>query len=379
MQTFQNFTELKLPQALNRALDAMAFKQPTPIQAASIPPALEGKDILGTAQTGTGKTGAFGIPLHRFLHSQDSKQALVLAPTRELAAQILDVLNQMAKGSNLKGLLVVGGESFSRQAEVFFRGCDFIVATPGRLNDHLGENTMHLNNVGMLILDEVDRMLDMGFAPQIKQILKFLPKERQTMVFSATLPPEVKTIAESFLKTPVRVSIGHTHQPAPKVKEETIHTTALEKNGLILKELEQRQGKIIIFAKTQNRSERLANILHDKGHKVVLLHGGRTQGQRKQALMKFRMGSHRIMVATDLAGRGIDVEDIEHVINYDPPQSREDYIHRIGRTGRFGKEGKALNLLVPTDLNGEQVVTGRKPKPRVIFRSRRPRFQTRRV
>ncbi|NBT57642.1 DEAD/DEAH box helicase [bacterium] len=377
MSHFQTFNELKLPAVLNRALDAMAFREPTPVQAASIPPAIEGKDILGTAQTGTGKTGAFGIPLHRYLQTQDTKQALVLAPTRELAAQILDVLNQMAKGSQLKGLLVVGGESFSRQAEVFFRGCDFIVATPGRLNDHLGENTMHLNNIGMLILDEVDRMLDMGFAPQIKQILKFLPKERQTMVFSATLPPEVKTIAESFLKSPVRVSIGHTHQPAPKVKEETIHTSATEKNALLLKELEQRQGKIIIFAKTQNRSERLAGILHDKGHKVVLLHGGRTQGQRKQALMKFRQGSHRIMVATDLAGRGIDVEDIEHVINYDPPQSREDYIHRIGRTGRFGKEGKALNFLVPTDVDGEQIVTGRKPRPRVIYRSRRPRFQTR--
>lgn len=378
MHSFQTFNELKLPAALSRALDSMAFKSPTPIQAASIPPAIEGKDILGTAQTGTGKTGAFGIPLQRFLHSQDTKQALVLAPTRELAAQILDVLTQMAKGSQFKGLLVVGGESFSKQAEIFFRGCDFIVATPGRLNDHLLENTMNLNNIGMLILDEVDRMLDMGFAPQIKQILKFLPKERQTMVFSATLPPDVKTIAESFLKTPVRVSIGHTHQPAPKVKEETVHTTALEKNGLLLKELEKRQGKIIIFAKTQNRSERLARIIQDKNHKVVLLHGGRTQGQRKQALMKFREGSHRIMVATDLAGRGIDVEDIEHVINYDPPQSREDYIHRIGRTGRFGKEGCALNFLVPTDLNGEQVVTGKKAKPRVVFKSRRPRFQTRR-
>ncbi|NBX77019.1 MAG: DEAD/DEAH box helicase [Proteobacteria bacterium] len=378
MHSFQTFNELKLPAVLSRALDSMAFKAPTPIQAASIPPAIEGKDILGTAQTGTGKTGAFGIPLQRFLHSQDSKQALVLAPTRELAAQILDVLTQMAKGSQFKGLLVVGGESFSKQAEIFFRGCDFIVATPGRLNDHLRENTMHLNNIGMLILDEVDRMLDMGFAPQIKQILKFLPKERQTMVFSATLPPEVKTIAESFLKTPVRVSIGHTHQPAPKVKEETVHTTTTEKNGLLLKELEKREGKIIIFAKTQNRSERLAKVLQDKDHKVVLLHGGRTQGQRKQALMKFRGGSHRIMVATDLAGRGIDVEDIEHVINYDPPQSREDYIHRIGRTGRFGKEGRALNFLVPTDLNGEQVVTGKKAKPRVVFKSRRPRFQTRR-
>lgn len=375
-QTFKTFS---LPPSLARALDGMNFKSPTPIQAASIPSALEGKDILGTAQTGTGKTGAFGIPVHAFLQKQTTQQVLILAPTRELAAQILDVLTQMAVGTRLKGLLVVGGESFSRQAEVFFRGVDFIVATPGRLNDHLRENTIHLNHIGMLVLDEVDRMLDMGFAPQIKEVVRSVPKERQTLLFSATLPPEVKTLAESFLRQPVRVSVGKTHQPAPKVSEQTIHTTPNEKNRLVLKELEERNGKVLIFAKTQNRSERLAQLLYDKGHKVVLLHGGRTQGQRKQALMKFREGTHRIMVATDLAGRGIDVEDIEHVINYDPPQTREDYIHRIGRTGRFGKEGKALSLLIPGDSNGELVVTGKRAKPRVIFRSRRPKFQTRRA
>lgn len=377
--SFHNFHELKLHQPLNLALEGMAFREPTPIQAASIPPALEGRDILGTAQTGTGKTGAFGIPLMQFLHRQNQKQALVLAPTRELAAQIFDVLSKMSKGSPFKGLLVVGGESFGRQGEVFFRGCDFIVATPGRLNDHLGEGTMNLEHIGMLVLDEVDRMLDMGFAPQIKQILKFLPKERQTMVFSATLPSEVKTIAESFLKNPFRINVGAIHQPAPKVKEETLTVAQTDKNKVVLNEISTRNGKIIVFAKTQTRTERLARILYDEGHKVVCLHGGRTQGQRKQALMKFREGSHRILVATDLAGRGIDVDDIEHVINYDPPQSREDYIHRIGRTGRFGKEGRALNLLVEGDVMGEMVFTGKKPKPRLIYRSRRPRFQTRRA
>lgn len=378
METFQTFQELNLPTTLASALHAMQFQAPTPIQAASIPPALTGRDILGTAQTGTGKTGAFGIPAMQFLNTQNEKQVLILAPTRELAAQIFDVLNQMARGSKLHGVLVVGGESFSRQAEAFFRGTDFIVATPGRLNDHLREDSMHLNNIGMLVLDEVDRMLDMGFAPQIKQILKFLPAQRQTMVYSATLPPEVKTIAESFLTNPLRVNVGKSNQPAPKVVEETLNTTPNEKNGVVLKELGTRSGKVLIFAKTQSRTERLARILYDEGHKVVCLHGGRTQGQRKQALMKFRSGTHRIMVATDLAGRGIDVEDVEHVINYDPPQSREDYIHRIGRTGRFGKEGKALNLHVPGDFAGEEVFTGKKPRPRVIFRSRRPRFQTRR-
>lgn len=378
-QTEQTFNNFSLPPSLSYALDQMNFKAPTPIQAASIPAALEGKDILGTAQTGTGKTGAFGIPIHAFLQKQKKHQALVLAPTRELAAQILEVLTQMGHGTKVKGLLVVGGESFSRQAETFFRGVDFIVATPGRLNDHLRENTMHLNHVGLLVLDEVDRMLDMGFAPQIKEVVRSVPKDRQTLLFSATLPPEVKTLAESFLKTPVRVSVGKTHQPAPKVSEQTIRTTPQEKNRLVLKELTDRSGKVLIFAKTQNRSERLAQLLYDEGHKVVLLHGGRTQGQRKQALMKFREGTHRIMVATDLAGRGIDVEDIEHVINYDPPQTREDYIHRIGRTGRFGKEGRALNFLIPGDSNGELVFTGVRAKARVIYRSRRPKFQTRRA
>lgn len=379
MNSFTSFKELELKSALHKALDSMAYTAPTPIQAASIPSALSGKDILGTAQTGTGKTGAFGIPIIQFLLSQDKHQALVLAPTRELAAQIFDVLKQMTQGTAFKGLLVVGGESFSRQAESFFRGTDFIVATPGRLNDHLSENTMHLNNVGILVLDEVDRMLDMGFAPQIKQVLKFTPKQRQTLVFSATMPHEVKTLAESLLKNPIYINVGKSNQPAPQVSEETVHVSPTEKNSRVLKEVVTREGKMIIFAKTQNRTERLARILYDAGHKVVCLHGGRTQGQRKQALMKFREGSHRILVATDLAGRGIDVEDIEHVINYDPPQSREDYIHRIGRTGRFGRKGKALNLLVDGDVAGEMVFTGRKPKAKVIYRSRRPRFQTRRA
>ncbi|NBX92983.1 MAG: DEAD/DEAH box helicase [Proteobacteria bacterium] len=377
MESLQNFRDLNLCPPLLSALDKMQFVSPTPIQKASIPHTLAGKDVLGTAQTGTGKTGAFGIPTINYLHSQSDKQVLILAPTRELAAQIFDVLNQMAEGSKLRGLLVVGGESFSRQAQVFFQGSDFIVATPGRLNDHLLEGTMELKHIGLLVLDEVDRMLDMGFAPQIKKILTHLPQQRQTLLFSATLSPEVKTIAEPFLKDPVRVHVGKLDQPAPKVKEETITTTTHTKNDVVLKQLQIREGKILIFAKTQSRTERLARILYDEGHKVVCLHGGRTQGQRKQALTRFRAGTHRIMVATDLAGRGIDVDDVEHVINYDPPQSREDYIHRIGRTGRFGREGSALNLLVSGDFAAEQVFSGKKPRARVIFRSRRPRFQTR--
>ncbi len=348
----------------------MKFINPTPVQAATIPAALEGKDILATAQTGTGKTGAFGIPLLSWLAVDHTKQALILCPTRELAAQIFQVLRNMSAGLKLRGVLVVGGESFNRQANELDRGCDFIVATPGRLNDHLEERTVDLSAIEILVFDEVDRMLDMGFAPQIKRIVKYVPVERQTMLFSATLPHEILNLANAFLKNPVRVSIGEVSAKATEVKETTIHTTNEGKNTVILKEMKVRKGKILVFARTKSRTDRLARLLHQEGLPVVALHGGRTQSQRKYALEKFRSGSHRIMVATDLAGRGIDVVDIETVINYDMPMTREDYIHRIGRTARCGKTGEALNLLVTGDREGEQILTGVKAPSRVVFRSR---------
>ncbi len=349
----------------------MQFLQPTPIQSSAIPAALEGKDILGTAQTGTGKTGAFCIPLLAKLHANGRQDALILAPTRELAAQIHEVLQQMSRGMKLHGVLIVGGESFGRQVQELRRGADYIVATPGRLNDHLREGTLNLSRIGFLVLDEVDRMLDMGFAPQIKQIVKELPKKRQTLLFSATLPSEIEGLAKSLLTTPVRVEIGNVAQPSAEITEKTIHTTHHGKDAVVLSEVEQRMGKVLIFARTQSRSEQLAQLFFREGHEVVCLHGGRTQGQRKQALERFRAGTHRIMVATDLAGRGIDVTDIEHVINYDLPESREDYVHRIGRTGRFGKKGQAVNLLVTGDFMGEQVLSGAKPAARLVYRTRR--------
>lgn len=371
MNTFQQFNELSLPAGLLKSLAYMQFTTPTEVQAASIPHALKGMDILGTAQTGTGKTAAFGIPLVSALISDPNQQALILAPTRELAAQIFAVMEQLSQGSRLYGALVVGGESFGRQRSELDRGVHYIVATPGRLNDHLESRTVNLENTTMLVLDEVDRMLDMGFAPQIKQIMRYVPKDRQTLLFSATLPPDVRNLANSFLNNPIRVDVGQATQPKADITEETVETTQAGKNALILEELEKREGKIIIFARTQSRSERLAGMLYDQGHPVVCLHGGRTQGQRKLALERFRKGSHRIMVATDIAGRGIDVLDIEHVINFDAPATREDYIHRIGRTGRIGKTGRALNLLVAGDADGEEVFSGVKPKARTVFRSRR--------
>jgi len=371
VNTFNTFNDLQLPQALAKSLGKMNFLAPTPIQQRSIPFALEGKDILGTAQTGTGKTGAFGIPLLTNLYSEPTKQALILCPTRELAAQINQVLRQMGKGLGMYGSLVVGGESFRRQRDELERGADYIVATPGRLNDHLQEGTVDLSGVNFLVLDEVDRMLDMGFAPQIKEIMKHVSKERQTLLFSATLPNEIQGLAQQLLKNPVRVAIDTEIKPSAQVEQKTIEVSMDGKNGLILKELEERQGKVLIFARTQIRTDRLATLLYREGHKVVRLHGGCTQWQRKDALDKFRRGSHPIMVATDLAGRGIDVTDIEHVINFDLPETHEDYIHRIGRTGRFGRTGNALSFVTPVDTDAERIITGVKPKPKFAFRGGR--------
>lgn len=349
----------------------MNFINPTPVQVASIPFALAGRDILGTAQTGTGKTAAFGVPLLSHLYDDVQKQALILAPTRELAAQIHTVLNQISQETDMGGVLLVGGESFNRQASDIRRGWDFIVATPGRLNDHLEQRTVSLAKVKILVLDEVDRMLDMGFLPQIRQIMKTVPTDRQTLLFSATLPSDVLTLANSFLKNPERVAIAPQPELQGNVTEETLHTTNEGKNTLVLKEMASRDGRILVFARTKSRTDRLEKLLFRDGHKVVALHGGRSQSQRRDALEKFRRGTHRIMVATDLAGRGIDVADIQHVINYDVPATREDYVHRIGRTGRCGKTGQAVNFLIAGDRDGESVISGVKAPSRVVFRSRR--------
>ncbi len=342
----------------------MGFAKPTPVQQQTIPAAFSGKDVLATAQTGTGKTGAFGIPLLTLLTESPQRQALILAPTRELAAQIFKVLGQMGQGLQLKGVLVIGGESFGRQADGLASDWAYVVATPGRLNDHLQERTVSLAHCDTLVLDEVDRMLDMGFLPQLKKILGHVPDARQTLLFSATLPTEITRLAATFLKDPVRVAIGEVSRPAGEVKEETIRTTDAGKNTVLLQQMQERKGLILVFARTKSRTDRLAKLLLREGHDVVSLHGGRSQAQRKFALEKFRSGSHRIMVATDLAGRGIDVADIEHVINYDVPSTREDYIHRIGRTGRCGKTGSALNLLLGGDTDGEYVISGIKSSAR---------------
>lgn len=372
--SFQKFDDLDIPKPLSCALERMGFLEPTPVQSATIPAGLKGRDVLGIAQTGTGKTAAFGIPMLTRLHNDNYPIGLILAPTRELAAQIHKVLEQMAaEGLKVHGTLIVGGESFKKQSSHYDRGVDYIVATPGRLIDHLRQRSFDLKRVEILVLDEVDRILDMGFAPQIEEIMRHVPKQRQTMLFSATMPPEIQNLASRFLKNPLEVSIGPVLKPVEKITETTIETTHAGKNALLFDHLKHREGKILVFTKTQTRAELLFSMLNREGYKAVRLHGGCSQGERKQALEDFRRGKSQIMVATDLAGRGIDIVDIEHVINYDLPSTREDYIHRIGRTGRAGKSGHAVNFLTPGDVDGYYAISDKKAPSRKLFRSPRRR------
>lgn len=363
MKTIQSFQELEIPASIKLALQAMSFSQPTPIQAQAIPAALDGRDVVGTAQTGTGKTAAFGVPLLSALYTTPGKQALILAPTRELAAQIHKVLRQISKGSQIQGSLVVGGESFARQRREMEDGVDYLVATPGRLNDHLKEQTVDLSRIGILVLDEVDRMLDMGFLPQLRSIFREIPRQRQTLLFSATLPKEVQSLVDGLVQKPIRVAVGDVARPTSNVKEEIRRLSGQEeKNIHLMNELRAREGRRLVFVRTKSRTHRVARLLDREGMHAVIMHGGRSQAQRKAALERFRREENGILVATDLAGRGLDVVGIDHVINYDVPQSREDYIHRIGRTGRAGGSGSAVSFIVEGETDEEFVVTGKRPE-----------------
>lgn len=346
----ENFHSLGLPQTLMRALDAMKFETPTPVQAQAIPPALEGKDVLGSAQTGTGKTGAFGIPLVAKLMNNSRGSALILLPTRELAMQVEVALKAMlGKGSPIKTALLIGGDSMPKQVAQLRARPRIIVGTPGRINDHLERGGLMLHDASFLVLDETDRMLDMGFEVQLERIFKYLPKVRQTLMFSATLPPNIVKLSSKYLVDPVRISVGSTVAPAAKITQETIHISEDEKYPELLKQLEARTGSVIVFAKTKYGTEKLAKRLRKDNHSADAIHGDLRQNQRERAIQSFRDKKHRILVATDIAARGLDIPHIEHVINYDLPQCPEDYIHRIGRTGRAGAEGSAINLLTPAD------------------------------
>ena len=324
-----SFKDLSLPEALQSTLSAMNYSVPTPIQAKAIPIAMAGRDLVGCAQTGTGKTAAFCVPMICSLIKTPAKTALILAPTRELAMQIEEVFKKLtARHQDLKIALLIGGASMGSQFRALRNRPRVIVATPGRLNDHLRQRSVTLDSVGILVLDEADRMLDMGFAPQLNQILKFVPKNRQTLLFSATMPSDIQQLAMRYMQNPERVTIGTVSQPAVTIDQSVVQTTQATKNNVLIDEVTSRDGSILIFARTKRRTDRLARFLYDSGHKVSRINGDRTQKQRNDAIDGFKHGKFRILVATDIAARGIDISHIAHVINYDLPAVAEDYIHR---------------------------------------------------
>ncbi|MBK9040207.1 MAG: DEAD/DEAH box helicase [Bdellovibrionales bacterium] len=354
MSTFQS---MPFPAPLQKALKDLNFTEPTEIQSKAIPLALEGKDLIACAETGSGKTAAYGLPAIVSVLSDPKKNALFLVPTRELAQQVADVIRSLTIHTReVSSCTLVGGADIRRQLTSLKRGPRIVIATPGRLIDHLNRRSINLLSTGVLVLDEGDRMIDMGFAPQLDEILKFLPKQRQTVFFTATITAKVRKLAESYLHLPVSISAGQISRPVTTIKQSVIQTTLGEKNDKLLDELNQRKGSVIIFLKTKRKTDILAKFLKDYGHEVSLIHGGRTQGQRNQVIRGFREGKFRILCATDVAARGLDIPTIEHVINYDLPMVDEDYVHRIGRTGRNGASGEALTFVLPNEVRTWRVI-----------------------
>ena len=341
----ENFNSLNLEKTLMDSIAVINFKKPTPIQAQAIPVALEGKDILGTAQTGTGKTAAFGIPLVNFLLKTQKDTALVMTPTRELATQVMQTMNSLIGKGNIRTALLIGGDSMQKQLRQMQRNPRLIVGTPGRINDHLKRRTLKLQKTTFLVLDESDRMLDMGFTPQINQVLETVPEIHQTLLFSATLANNIVRLAERYLKNPVRISVGSTSTPIDKIKQEILRVKDGDKYNQLIKEIYNRQGAILIFVKTRRNAEKMVKRLKYDDHDADAIHGNLRQNKRDKVIKAFRNGHFRILVGTDVASRGLDIPAIKHVINFDLPQLPEDFIHRIGRTARAGAEGSALSFI----------------------------------
>ncbi|MBI5147644.1 MAG: DEAD/DEAH box helicase [Parcubacteria group bacterium] len=340
------FSDLGIAPALLEALSRLKYLTPTPIQRQAIPAAVQGKDIVGVAQTGTGKTLAFGIPMIQRL-AQVKGRGLVVLPTRELALQVDEALRRVGHGFGLKTAVLIGGLAPGPQIRALANNPHIIIATPGRLIDHLNQRTARLDAVRIVVLDEADRMLDMGFAPQIQKIFQALPANRQTMLFSATMPPEIMKMAAAHMKLPIRIEIAPAGTTAERVTQEifVIHRDA--KNRLLDKILEQHPVTTLVFTRTKYGAARLARTVRAMGHSAAELHSNRSLSQRREALDGFKSGKYRVLVATDIASRGIDVVGIGIVVNYDLPTSSEDYVHRIGRTARAGAGGRAISFVMP--------------------------------
>lgn len=346
-----NFIAFNLDSRLNAGISRAGYQKPTPIQQLAIPLALAGHDLIGTAQTGTGKTAAFVLPiLHKLLTNPGKgTRALIITPTRELAEQIHQAIGSLRGGTKMRSIAIYGGVGAGTQIEALRRGVEIVVACPGRLLDHIQNKHARLGGVEVLVLDEADRMLDMGFLPDIKRILKHVPVRRQTMLFSATFPKEIEHLAAQALHKPKRVAIGLA-RPAHTVDHTLYPVPHHLKRGLLIKLLEQTDThSVLIFTRTKRRAQRLAKQIARSGYQVTSLHSNRTQGQRRTALKGFKKGTYQIMVATDIAARGLDIDRISHVINYDMPDTADAYIHRIGRTGRAKRKGEAFTLITPDD------------------------------
>jgi ATP-dependent RNA helicase RhlE len=340
------FKQLGLSEEALRGVQAAGYVEPTPIQIRAIPVILAGKDLIGAAQTGTGKTAAFALPILTLLKTHGKCRCLVLEPTRELAAQVETAFRDYGRFANLKTSVVFGGVGYGEQKQQLQRGVDIVVATPGRLLDLLGQGTLHLRDVNLLVLDEVDRMLDMGFMPDVRKIVDRCPKNRQTLLFSATIPPEIERLAAWVLRQPEKIEIGISRAPAETVTH-ACYPVATSQKFQLLAVLLQRTNfdSVLIFSRTKHGADKIASRLRAEQHSVAALHSNRTQRERVEALQGFKSGKYEVMVATDIAARGLDVEGVTHVINYDVPQHPEDYVHRIGRTGRAQKVGDAFTLV----------------------------------
>ncbi len=344
----KTFHGLGLAPSLLTLLDRMKLTTPTPIQLQAIPPAIEGKDVVGIAQTGTGKTFAFGLPMIQRL-AQTKVRGLILLPTRELALQVEESLKQIGQGLGLRTAVLIGGASMGPQVAAIRRDPHIIIATPGRLIDHIDQRIVKLDRIGILVLDEADRMLDMGFWPQIKRILGAVPAERQTMLFSATLSKEIMEVATKNMKLPVRIEVAPQGTTADKVTQEIYMVRKEDKIRLLEKVLEQYKGSTIIFSRTKHGATKIMRSIRAMGHTATEIHSNRSLNQRKDALQGFKLGRYRVLVATDIASRGIDVQGIELVVNFDLPSQTADYVHRIGRTARAGADGHAISFAMPAE------------------------------